>query len=321
MREAAFVKSNLDRWEEFERVVANPNQTDPDRLSELFIQITDDLAYANTHYPNSKTLVYLNGLASKVHQGIYRNKKEEKGRIVRFWKYELPEVLYRGRRYLLLSFIFFLVSALLGALSSANDENFARLILGDAYVNMTLDNIERGDPMGVYKDDSPFGMWLRIGLNNIRVSFAAFALGVFWSLGTFWIMFRNGMMVGVFQYFFFQYNVGIYSVLTIWIHGTIEILAIIIAGAAGIMMGNRLLFPGTYKRIIAFRKGAADGLKVIVGLIPFFIVAAWLESYITRLTELPDAIQAGIILFSLVLMVWYFVWYPYQLYGRAKTED
>ncbi|HAA16641.1 MAG TPA: hypothetical protein DCE41_35000 [Cytophagales bacterium] len=320
MREAAFVKTNLNRWEEFDRLVSNP-RTDPDRLSELFIQLTDDLAYANTHYPESKTVQYLNGLASKVHQGIYRNKKEDRGRIVRFWKYELPEVAYRGRRYLLLSFVIFIVAALIGTLSLQNDENFARLILGDFYVNMTIENIQDGDPMGVYKDSSPISMWVGIAVNNIRVSVAAFALGIFFSLGTFYILFRNGIMVGVFQYFFFQYNLGYYSFLTIWIHGTIEISAIIIAGAAGLMMGNRLLFPGTYSRLVAFRQGAKDGLKVIIGLVPLFIIAAWLESYITRLTELPDAIQLGIIVLSFVFIVWYFILYPYQLYHHGSSED
>ena len=316
MREAAFVKTNLARWEEFERLLQKGTRTEPDRLSELFIQVTDDLAYAKTNYPNSKTLQYLNGLAGKVHQGIYRNKKEKRGRIKSFFQYELPEVMYRGRKQVLLSTVFFLLAAIIGAFSLENDETFARLVLGDSYVNMTLYNIENGNPMGVYQDSPSFSMFLSIAVNNIRVSVAAFALGIFFSLGTFYILAKNGVMVGVFQYFFVQYGLGYYSAISIWIHGTLEISAIVIAGGAGLMMGNRLLFPGTYSRVVALRQGARDGIKVIIGLMPVFVVASFFESYFTRMTQWPDAIQIGIILLSALFVVGYYVWYPRYLYHR-----
>lgn len=320
MREASFVKRNLDRWEEFENHLRNPHQTNPDRLSELFIQITDDLAYSKTHYPKSRTTVYLNGLASKVHHGIYRNKREDTNRFKAFWFFEVPEVMYRCRKFVLYALITFVVSGLLGVLSVQNDDTFARLILGDGYVNMTLNNMEEGDPMAVYKDMPSFLMFLMIAFNNVKVSFFAFAAGILFSVGTFFVLFRNGIMVGVFQYFFVKYGLGFYSFLSIWVHGTLEISAIVIAGGAGYMMGHRLLFPGTYSRKVAVVQGAKDGAKVILGLVPVFIMAAILESYATRHTEWPDAVQLGIIVLSALFIVWYFFWYPHQLYHARKTS-
>jgi len=64
MREAAFVKLNQDRWQEFEKILASSRGTDPDQLGELFIQITDDLSFAQTQYPDTKTAAYLNSIAS-----------------------------------------------------------------------------------------------------------------------------------------------------------------------------------------------------------------------------------------------------------------
>jgi len=80
MREAAFIKQNHLKWEDFENELSGKS-SDPDRLADLFIQITDDLAFAQTQYPDSKTTFYLNGLASQVHQSVYKTKKEKKGKI------------------------------------------------------------------------------------------------------------------------------------------------------------------------------------------------------------------------------------------------
>ena len=81
---------------------------------------------------------------------------------------------------------------------------------------------------------------------QFRVSFIAFAFGLFFSAGTLWILFSNGMMIGAFEYFFYKYGLLAHSVMSVWAHGTFEITSVIIAGAAGLIMGNSFLFPGTY---------------------------------------------------------------------------
>src|ERR1043165_1349395 len=107
MKEAAFVKHNKDRWEEFEKIVKAQEQAAPDKLAELFIQVTDDLSFARTKYPESRTTQYLNALAGKVHLQIYKNKREDKNRFVTFWRYEIPEAMFGARKPLLYAFIIF----------------------------------------------------------------------------------------------------------------------------------------------------------------------------------------------------------------------
>ena len=321
MREAAFVKQNESRWESFEALLKHPERAHPDRLADYFVQLTDDLAYAQTHYPKSNTAVYLNNLAAKVHQAIYRNQKEERNRIVTFWKEELPQLYYEARRPLLYAFSIFILSMGVGALSAAHDDTFVRLILGDAYVNMTLNNIEKGDPMAVYKSMHQSDMFFAITFNNVRVSFLAFAMGLLISVGTGFILFYNGVMLGVFQYFFYQKGLLLTSFLTIWIHGTLEISAIVLAGAAGLVMGNSLLFPGTFPRLESFRRGARRGLKMVIGLVPIFVVAGFLESFITRQTEWPTLIKLAIIGGSAFFIIYYFVIYPTKHSIHGHSED
>jgi uncharacterized membrane protein SpoIIM required for sporulation len=318
MREAAFIKQSKARWEEFEKIAKNPQQAQPDTLAELYIQVTDDLSFARTQYPESRTTRYLNDLASKVHLEIYKNKKEDKNRFIAFWKEELPAVMYEVRKPLLYSFIVFLVAGTMGAVSVVYDDTFVRLILGDGYVNMTLENIKSGNPTKVYSGESELMMFFFITWNNILVSFRVFVFGIFASLGTGLYLFYNGLMVGTFIMFFFQEQQLGQALPVIMLHGTIELSSIVIAAAAGFTMGNSLLFPGTYSRMDSFKKGAVKGLKIVMGLVPFFILAGFIESFITRYAFMPLSVKALIIGLSAFLMVYYFVIYPTRLKNHGK---
>ncbi len=83
-----------------------------------------------------------------------------------------------------------------------------------------------------------------------------FISGILAGLGTIWLLFNNGVMLGAFQYYFFSKGLGWQSVLVIWIHGTLEISSIIISGAAGLVLAKSLIFPGTYKRLFSLKRGA-----------------------------------------------------------------
>lgn len=319
MKEITFLKQNADKWQQFETMIATKGTANPDVMADLFVQLTDDLSYSKTNYPKTKTTQYLNSLTARVHQEIYKNKKEKKSRILSFWKYELPFIFKNTHKQLLYSFLIFAVAMLVGVVSSAYDDTFVRLILGDSYVNKTLDNISKGDPMAIYKSMNQVEMFLMITVNNIFVSFVCFVTGLFFSFGTGFFLFKNGLMLGSFQYFFYSKGLLLQSVLVIWIHGTLEISAIIIAGSAGLVMGNSILFPGTYSRGVSFVKGAKQGIKIMVGLVPIFITAGFFESFVTRYSQMPMWLSLTIIGSSLTFIIWYFIIYPIQLNRQVNS--
>ena len=321
MREAAFVRQNKDKWLKFESVLVNNTQITPDELSNLYIEITDHLSYAQTFYPNSQTFSYLNGLASNAHQKIYKTKKEKKNRLYSFWVKEFPLTFYAHQKELLIAFLISVLFTVIGAYSSATDGAFVRSILGDTYVNMTLENIANEDPMAVYKQMGETNMFLGITINNIKVALNCFILGILFGIGTIYMLMQNFIMLGSFQYFFYDKGLLWESARTIWIHGTIEISVIIIAGCAGLVVGNSILFPKTYTRLTSFVKGIKAGLKIVISTIPFFILAGFLEGFITRHTEMPDWLAIIIISGSLALILFYYVIYPRQLYNKLKDEQ
>lgn len=320
MKEVTFIRQNLDKWRGYETTVESTLST-PDELADAYIDITSDLAFSQTHYPKSRITLYLNNLASAIHHRIYRNKRERWSRIVTFWTREMPQIMWHARKELCVSFLIFVVSALVGALSQWLDPEFSRLILGNSYVDMTLQNIENGTPMAVYGSGSEGTMFFGITINNIMVSFRAFASGLLTSFATGLLLFYNGVMIGAFQTFFAQHGLLWESFLAVWLHGTIEISAIIVAGAAGIAMGNGWLFPGTYGRLYSFRRGAMKGLKIVIGTVPLFCVAGFIESFLTRHTEFPDAFRLTVILLSAIFIVYYYIVLPYLNNHNHATDS
>ena len=107
MREAAFVRKNKEKWALFENVLTKKTQVSPDKLSDLYIEITDDLSYAKTFYPRSNTTNYLNTVAASAHLKIYKTKKEGKNSIVNFFKIGFPTAFYQHHTQLGIAFLVF----------------------------------------------------------------------------------------------------------------------------------------------------------------------------------------------------------------------
>jgi len=318
MREAAFIKVNKEKWLAFESKIFGDSTTNPDELSKLYIHLMNDLAYAQTYYPKSKTILYLNNLAAKTFQKIYKTKREESNRLISFFKIEVPLIIHQYRRYLYYAFVFFFIFVAVGVISAMHDDNFIRLILGDHYVNMTLENIKNGDAVAVYKSGSNWGSHIGITINNLKVGVFNYILGVFGGFGTLYILFKNSVMLGAFQFLFYKHHVFWESVRGIWIHGAMEIFAIVIEAMAGLILGASLLFPKTYSRYNSLKIGMKNSLKVFASTIPFTIAAGFLEGYVTRYSNImPNWLSIAIILTTLSSITFYYFIYPKIVYKNT----
>jgi uncharacterized membrane protein SpoIIM required for sporulation len=317
MKETAFIRQNSQKWADFERTLADPNR-DPDRLHDLYIQITDDLSHARTFYPTRSVRAYLNSLGQLIFGDIYKQKKSPLSKIAYFFTDELPQVIYESRWSFFWAIAFFLLSFIIGYFSSMMDERFLKIILGDEYVRMTVENIKKHDPMAVYKSSGRVDMTFGIMANNIRVTLFYFISGVFAGIGSVAMMMYNGIMLGSFLQFFTRYNLAGEANLAVWMHGTLEISAIVIGTAAGITMGRGLLFPGTYTRLQAFQMSARRGIKIMVGVLVMLVFAALIEGNLTRHTELGAA-RGVFIAANVAAILFYYGWLPF--YKARKGFD
>lgn len=318
MKETRFIDQKKAHWTELEEALISGSR-DPDQLSDLFVQVTDDLSYARTFYGNRVVRVYLNQLTQRLFRSLFRNTVQHGKKLRAFVSSELPASIFLSRKSLITALVVFVISLGIGVFSSMHNPEFPRSILGDSYVNMTDKNIENGDPMAVYKDGDVLNMFVRIASNNLLVAFRAFIFGLLFALGSLGILIYNGIMVGAFQYYFISKGVAVESILAIWMHGTMEISAIVISGGAGLIMGSGLVFPGTYTRLQSLRMSARAGIRIMAAVTPIIIVAALIEAVVTRYTELGDGIRAVLIFLQAAFILFYFVVLPWRLRKKATS--
>lgn len=319
MTESQFISQNKKDWRELESLLKQKTKN-PDKLNRLFLKVSSDLSYARTFYPNRSVRLYLNNLTQQVFDSLKtKHKNSTLKEVFNFFSKTLPFEVYRSRKAFFSSLIVFILAVSIGVISSANQPDFPAIILGQHYIDITEENISNGDPMAIYKDERKESMFFNITTNNIRVAFMAFVLGLLGSIGTYIILISNGIMLGAFQYFFYSKGLFLTSFLTIWIHGTIEISAIIIAGAAGIILGNGILFPKSYSRIKSLQMASLKAIRILIGVIPLFIIAGMLESYVTRHTEFENSTKALIIGLSFLFILLQWVIYP--IIYRFKNKD
>lgn len=319
MKESEFIEQNKEKWLDFENNLLK-NDADPSKTARLFVQVTDDLSYARTFYPNRSVKLYLNGIAKLLFNDLNRSGKKGLAGFIKFWKTDLPLTVYRSRRSMLISLCVFIACFILGVVTSMQDKNFARTILSSDYVDMTNNNIAKGDAMAVYKSEGELETFLPIFYNNLKVDFLTFFSGIFMAIGSLVVMIINGVMVGVFQYFFIERGLFWPSFLTIWTHGALEISAIVLSGGAGLTLGKGLLFPGTHSRFHAFKLSGMDGLKIIMGVAPVTLLAAFIEGFLTRHTNIPDLIRFTFILLSFAFIILYFFLYPKRVARHSSHE-
>ena len=311
MREVAFIKQNKDKWLEVEAVLNERKPISPDQMADYYVQLLGDLSFVQTYYPKSNTVTYLNFLVTQIYQKIYKTKRIEKNRLKFFFADYVPTLAYKYRKLIYFSFILFFFFALVGALSAYYEPRYVRAIMGDMYVNMTLENIENGDPMAVYKQGSNWASAIGITFNNIKVAFYCFLFGITAGVMTFSTALQNGVILGAFMYFCYEMGEINAALRALWLHGAMEIFSIVIAIAAGFVLTGGILFPKTYSRMLSFKIAFREGVSLLFGTVPFFIAAGFIEGFITRYYyDMPLWLNLTIILGTLAVITYYFLIYP-----------
>jgi uncharacterized membrane protein SpoIIM required for sporulation len=317
LREPVFLRQNRQKWQEFEQVLKSSSKADPDTIADLFVQITDDLSYAQTFYPQSKSRKYLNQLAVRVFLALYRTRRQSPRSFIRYWVHDLPLALHDLRWPLLACTLLFALFAFVGYFSSANDPSITRSVLGSDYVDQTIRNIEKGDPTAIYKDSKSFEMFVRIAFNNLLVMFKMYLAGFLFQSVPYLVY--NAFMLGSFFELFARHNVYQTAWLTILIHGTLEISAIVVAAAATFKLMGSVILPGSWPLKVSFLRGVQTSLFTVIGLIPVFVIAAIFESYVTRRTDMGLGLNLVFVVGSALFVLFYFVIYP-QVVARRQPK-
>ncbi|MFN5250980.1 MAG: stage II sporulation protein M [Bacteroidia bacterium] len=318
MRESRFIEENADKWQKLENSLKE-NTLPAAELERAYTELNEDLAYARTFYKNRAIRRFLNNLLSPIYLMLHKSKRPEWKSIPTFFTETAPGIFYQARMYMLVSFITVIIGFAIGYFATRQNAEFANTILGDNYVRMTEQNIAKGDPLGVYKQSSPGSMFAYIAGNNLKVAAFFLVFGSLFCLGTVYLLLMNGMMLGAFTWMFTSRGLGTEYLLTVYQHGTLEMLGMVVEGAAGIMLGAGILFPGSLTRIRSLQHAAKKSVRLFLICVPIILLAAFIESYLTRFTELPTALRSAIIFLSFFFMLFYFIIYPWIKFRKSNA--
>lgn len=320
MTESKFVNQNKEQWNHYLMMVGQFDRYSPTELGNAYLSICTDLAFAQTHYPETGVCRFLNSLAQQYHQILYRRQPQRWRQLMHFFGHDVPLSFYHSRKYILLAFCIFLLGEVMGILSQVLDKDYFEWFFGASYYHTTLDNIGEGNPMGIYQDPNMWNMYFKIAVNNIIVGLRFFINGL---LSPFYVIYKDletGIMDGCFTTFFFQHGYGIDALIAPNEHGAIELPACIVCNAAGLQLGMGWLFPGKRSRFSALIHSARKSVIMAAAMIPAFAFAALIESFITRYQDLPLFFRILIVMFGLVAVIYYLIILPRYVARNENME-
>lgn len=141
--------------------------------------------------------------------------------------------------------------------------------------------------------------------HNAQVALFAFALGFACCLPTAFLLLHNGLILGAFLALFVSHGLGIAAGGWLLIHGVTELLAITLAGAAGLRIGWSLCFPGRQSRPAAMAEAGRLAATVMTGVVVMLAVAGLLEGYGRQLID-ATPIRYGVALITALIWGFYF---------------
>lgn len=279
-----FIDARMRQWRRLEELVDSAQRdrltrmtrSEVREMARLYRRTATDLAIARQEVDDPLLANYLNSLVGRAHGAIYRNEGSGFRSALDFFRYEFPATFRRTFLYTLAAFALIVGAGLIGASATAVDERFADAVVGSRlreqvrnHEDWTLD-LNEGNAQGA--------AWIQ--RNNIMVCILAFGGGIFFGLGTLFILFFNGLMIGTVVALCIRYD---FNAILIFMasHGVLELSAIFISGGAGLMLGRALVAPGDLTRSEALIRNGREAIVLMLGCAAMLVVAGTIEGFVS----------------------------------------
>jgi uncharacterized membrane protein SpoIIM required for sporulation len=284
-------------------------------LALLYRQVANDLSVVRQDATARSTAHMLNQLLGRTHNIIYSSRRRSFLGVLIFLRKEYPRHFRRLLPYTLTAIALFAMGLLLGAILTVTRHGFMESLLGP-YMVETIRHHQMWTHsiVGMKPQESS-----RIMTNNLSVTFMTFAAGITAGLGTLWLIFFNGLLMGVIATACQQAHMSRDLWSFVCPHGSLELPAIFIAGGAGLRLASGMLFPGPYSRRDSIVRAGREAIRLVAGVIPMLIVAGIIEGFLSP-SGAPAGLKftVGAALFTL-LLVWLFSSQQDEAIGDATT--
>ncbi|MEW6378434.1 MAG: stage II sporulation protein M [bacterium] len=323
-----FIQERKSRWEELEQVLRQVDRSgissltieEARRFGHLYRAVSSDLIQARHITANYEILRYLNSLVARAYGHISEGNQFRFHDVVLFYLKVFPGLVRENWLMIALAMVTLLTGFLFGFGTLLLDPAAGVYLIPEQHQEVLpaqrVREIEEGKD--TFEADQSIAFSSFLFTHNIEVSFVAFALGITFGLGTIVVLFLNGLMLGSLAAAYYLDSVSLFFWAWILPHGVIELSCIIIAGGAGLILARGLLAPGRSSWKQTLGKEAGVAVKLILGLIPLFVLAGIIEGTISQIHEphLPYVLK---LLFALImgLALVYYLWL-YQLNDRES---
>lgn len=291
MNRERFIKQRRSDWKLFEQLMTRLKGTKTGRwksddiadLARLYRSICYDLSLVQSREWGARLERYLNDLVAQGHNCLYRSPPRSLGTAGRFLTIGFPQLLRHYKGAFAIALLLFVVPFLVSAWIGSVRPDLAELVAGKesleaARENFGSDMYQSFDEKYAGQRSMMAGFYIR---NNIGIAFQAFALGIFCGIGTAFVLLSNGISIGMVTGFIFAQggatSTNFFSfVIT---HGAFELTAIVIAGAAGMVLGKGVLYPGHRTRLASLQYHGMHSLLLALGAGAMLLVAAMIEAF------------------------------------------
>lgn len=321
MRQYQFQELHESHWKQLEELLdgidsrskeKRPSSEQRRQLPTLYRDVCQHLALAQTRCYSPGLIDRLHHLTLRAHHQLYKRDFRIGRRILDFMVTDFPVTLRRHHRYFWFSFLLFFGPAIVFGIACYADPDMIYTVMDDASV---AEMEQMYDPDSSFmlgrkeemKDTSRMAMFGFYVYNNTGIGFRTFAGGILAGLGTLFFLIFNGLVIGgvaghltQLEYIdtFWGFVIG---------HGSFELLAIVVSGMAGLLLGKAIIAPGNYSRKDALKRNAMEAVVLISGAACMFVIAALIEAFWS-----PSPIDAsikfvvGAMLWILVILYLYF---------------
>jgi uncharacterized membrane protein SpoIIM required for sporulation len=287
-----FVARKATRWSEFRALADRAARRGLDSLEarELpdfaarYREVAADLARARTYRAPAPVRYQLERLVAAGHNALYRDERKTAARIWEIVMRECPAAVLQAWRYVLVAIICFATPALAGYVLLRDRPELAQEVLPEGMLRRAEAGAERIAEGHGYYESTPGEQPLEatfIISNNVRVAFMCFAGGALLGIGALFLLAYNGLSIGAtFGHFA---NLGLFGYIGAFVagHGTLELFAICVAGAAGLMLGRSMIAPGQVSRGEMLVVNGRVAVRMVGAVVFMLLVAGTIEGFVS----------------------------------------
>jgi len=311
-----FVALKQQHWERFRQRASSLEKDglrtlrgeDVVRFAAEYREVAADLARARTYGVDPRVLAYLERIVGAGHNSLYGLRGVRRLPLGRLLLHELPAAVYQARWYVLTATLLFLLPGIVGYALVRERPEIAPQILPDVMIaRAESGEYERAAGRGYAETPSPYLPFVASSIitNNVQVAFGAFAFGITAGVGTVVVLAFNGLFFGAVLGLFANYRLAGWILTFVAGHGVLELTAIFIAGAAGLLVGRALVAPGDLARRDALVVYGRSAIRLVGAAACLLVVAGVIEGFLSA-SGAPAPLKLAVSAASVVVVVMYF---------------